>query len=417
MVAKISHGSSFYGALSYNQEKVDEGLGKVLGTNLVLEPADGAFNVAACMQDFERFMPSHIRTGKPVIHVSLNPHPDDKLTDQQLTDMGQEYMQRLGYGDQPYMIFKHEDIDRQHIHIVASRVKPNGKLVPDKYEKERSAKIVAGLEKDYNLIQAKGKNQGEAWQLTPVDVKAGNLKKQIANVIKPLGSMYRFSSFAEYRALLSIYNIGVEEIKGENKGKPYRGLVYSALNKKGYREGKPLKSSLFGKASGIGALEAKFPKSKEEIKASGFADSTRKLVSATLESFRDESEFRAALQGKGIDLVLRRNKEGRIFGATYIDHNQRTVLNGSALGKEFSANALNERFAANPPREDLHANTAPIQQDNRQPFAPDISQQADNDEPMGGMLSILTPETGQGDDNQPLPKPRKKKKRRYGRQL
>lgn len=66
MIAKFSHGSNLYGALTYNQEKVDEGLGKVLATNLVLEPANGTFNASACMQDFERFMPSHIRTNKPV---------------------------------------------------------------------------------------------------------------------------------------------------------------------------------------------------------------------------------------------------------------------------------------------------------------------------------------------------------------
>lgn len=140
MVAKISHGSNLYGALSYNQEKVEGGLGKVLATHLVIEPADGAFNASSCMQDFERFMPSHITTQKPVIHVSLNPHPDDKLTDSQLAEIGQKYMERLGYGSQPYMIFKHEDIDRQHIHIVSTRVRTDGSLVPDNFEKDRSNK-------------------------------------------------------------------------------------------------------------------------------------------------------------------------------------------------------------------------------------------------------------------------------------
>lgn len=106
-----------YGALSYNQEKVDEGLGKVLATNLVIEPTDGAFNASACMQDLSGL---GLRISPPrnlIIHVSLNPHPDDKLTDEQLTEIGQKYMERLGYGSQPYMIFKHEDIDRQHIHV------------------------------------------------------------------------------------------------------------------------------------------------------------------------------------------------------------------------------------------------------------------------------------------------------------
>lgn len=429
MVAKISHGSNLYGALSYNQEKVDEGLGKVLATNLVIEPADGVFNATACMQNFERFMPSHIRTSKPVIHVSLNPHPDDKLTDEQLSEIGQKYMERLGYGSQTYMIFKHEDIDRQHIHIVSTRVRPDGTLVPDSFEKDRSNKIRRELEQEYNLIPAKGQKQGEVWQLAPIDVSEGNLKKQVANVLKPLSEMYRFQTLGEYRALLSLYNIGVEEIKGENKGNAYRGLVYSALDSEGNRVGKPLKSSLFGKAHGIEGLEKLFAGSKETIKADGIAKQTRAIVSASLASTRTESEFRAALREKGIDLVLRRNDEGRIYGATFIDHNRRAVLNGSRLGKEFSANVLNERFADSPLREDLQTPRAklPIEPDNfRKPSAPAPSGQVVPDaaspsdrgsDPVGSLLSVLTPEQQGADNKQPTIKRKKKKKRRYGRQL
>lgn len=422
MVAKISHGSNLYGALSYNQEKVDEGLGKVLATNLVIEPADGVFNASACMQDFERFIPSHITTKKPVIHVSLNPHPDDKLTDEQLTEIGQKYMERLGYGSQPYMIFKHEDIDRQHIHIVSTRVRPDGSLVPDSFEKDRSNKIRRELEKEYNLIPTNGQKQGEAWRLAPVDVSLGNLKKQVANVIKPFSGMYRFQTLGEYRALLSLYNVGVEEVKGENKGKPYRGLVYSALDGEGNRIGKPLKSSLFGKALGIEALGNQFGTSKETIKADGVTARTRIVVSEALNSTRTESEFRAALQKKGIDLVLRRNDEGRIFGATFIDHNERAVLNGSRLGKEFSANVLNERFADDSPREDLQTEQ-PKQSDNLRRTdksatdkQPQFSQST-IDDAAGSLLSVLTPEQQGQDNNQPTIKRKKKKKRRYGRQL
>ena len=122
MVAKINIGSNLYGALAYNQEKVDEGLGKILGSNLVFEPADGQFNVSESMNDFMQFVPAHFRTEKPVFHVSLNPHPDDRLSDDQLADIGREYMEKLGYGNQPYLIFKHEDIGREHLHIVSLRV-------------------------------------------------------------------------------------------------------------------------------------------------------------------------------------------------------------------------------------------------------------------------------------------------------
>ena len=421
MVAKFSHGSNLYGALSYNQEKVNEGLGKVLATNLVIEPNDGVFNVASCIENFERFMPSHIRTSKPVIHISLNPHPNDKLTDQQLADIGREYMEQFGYGGQPYMIFKHEDIGREHIHIVSTRVRTDGSIISDSKNYERSRKITDSLEQKYGL-HSKEKSQGETWQLTPIDVSQGNLKKQVANVIKPLSEMYSFQTLGEYRALLSIYNIGVEEIKGENEGKGYRGLVYSALDSDGNRVGTPLKSSLFGKDHGLDRLEKRFEKSKETIKASGIAKQTRATVSTSFASTRTESEFRAALREKGIDLVLRRNDEGRIYGATFIDHNQRAVLNGSRLGKEFSANVLNERFADNSPREDRQAPKPSIALNqsadptvNKHPQSQ--SSYSQTDDPVGSLFSIFTPEVEGTDNRQPTLKRKRKKKRRYGRQM
>ena len=165
MIAKINTGNSLYGALAYNQEKVDEGMGKVLATNLVCEPMDGSFSVQATATDFARWLPSpeHLPTKKPVIHISLNPHPDDKLADNQLADIGREYMERLGYGGQPYLIFKHEDIGRDHIHIVSLRVDCEGKLIKDSFEHKRSKEITELLEQKYGLIPAQGQKQTELW--------------------------------------------------------------------------------------------------------------------------------------------------------------------------------------------------------------------------------------------------------------
>ena len=48
------------------------------------------------------------------------------------------------------------------------------------------------------------------------------------------------------------------------------------------------------------------------------------------------------LADQGINVVIRRNAEGRIYGITFIDHESRSVWNGSQLGKELSANVFNE---------------------------------------------------------------------------
>lgn len=421
MVADIHIGNNLYGALAYNQEKIDAGLGKILETNRIFVPADGQFSVGDCMRDFERAMPGQVTTTRGIIHISLNPHPEDKISDDQLTDIGREYMEKLGFGGQPYMIFKHEDIDRRHLHIVSSRVRSDGTLISDKNNYEKSKKITDDLEQKYGL-HPKDKKQGEIWQLSPVDVSRSDLKKQVANAIKPLTTMYKFQSLGEYRALLSLYNIGVEKVEGDNQGHKYTGLVYSALDAGGNRAGKPLKSSLFGKPYGIEALEQTMKKSGEEIKANKQAAKTKALVSASLNASSTGSELRADLQGKGIDLVLRYGNEGRLFGVTFIDHNSRTVLNGSALSKEFSANALGTRFVdfaagenqqpilSIPQKEALR----PLEEE-KQPTT--VKGYWDDDSPVGSLLSILTPELDQHDANEPMPKKKKKKKRRYGRQM
>ncbi|MDL2322695.1 relaxase/mobilization nuclease domain-containing protein [Bacteroidales bacterium OttesenSCG-928-A17] len=419
MVAKINIGSNLYGALAYNQEKVDEGLGKILGANLVFEPADGRFNVSECMEDFMQFVPAHFRTEKPVFHVSLNPHPDDRLTDDQLTDIGREYMQRLGYGDQPYLIFKHEDIGREHIHIVSLRVDSEGKKIDGYKEHERSKEITEHLERKYNLNPAEGQKSTEQWELSPVDASGGDLKKQIASVIKPLASMYHFQSMGEYKAVLSLYNINVEELKGEVKGKPYRGLLYSAMDSDGNKIGNPLKSSIFGKSVGYDGLEKRMAKSAERIKAKNLKAHTLKAVSEAKQGSQSESELRAKLRQQGIDVLFRRNDEGRIYGATFIDHTTRTILNGSRLGKEYSANVFNDLYggkqeqAQEPIKDtrlsDAYANVQPTtkHEENHTP-----------DNVTGGLFSILAPEPeNHPKEEMPLPRRRKKKKRRYGRQM
>ena len=146
MVAKISVGSSLFGALSYNQNKVDEQQGKVLLSNRMFESEDGNFSIRRCMECFDMHLPADLKTEKPIIHISLNPHPDDVLSDSQLADIAKEYMDKLGYGNQPYMVYKHEDIARHHIHIVSIRVDDTGKKINDKFEHIRSKQITRELE-------------------------------------------------------------------------------------------------------------------------------------------------------------------------------------------------------------------------------------------------------------------------------
>lgn len=345
MVAKINIGNSLYGALAYNAEKVANDEATVLSANKIFASTDGNFDMTACLRDFENYMPDHCRTEKQIIHISLNPHPDDKLSNEQLTEIAHEYLERLGYGDKPYIVYKHEDIDRHHLHIVSLRVDEQGRKINDKFEHRRSKEITRDLELKYGLLPAERKERNEERRLKKVDHSRGNIKRQIGNIVRYTTSQYRCMSFSEYRALLSLYNIEAEEVKGEIKSKLYNGVVYSATDGKANKVGNPFKSSLFGKSVGYETLQKQFANSADQIKEKKLASQTKRRITEALRNSNDKAEFRKELQSRGINVVFRENDTGRLYGVTYIDHVNGCVFNGSRLGKDLSANALIDRFA------------------------------------------------------------------------
>jgi len=154
MVAKISVGSSLYGALSYNGEKINKEEGRVLCTNKIYVPPDGKIGIPEMVEDFKNYMPKTGRTKKPVLHISLNPHPDDVLSDSDLANIAREYLDKLGFGEQPYIIYKHTDIERHHIHIVTVNVDEQGKRLNMDFIHRRSKKATTEIEEKYNLRKA-----------------------------------------------------------------------------------------------------------------------------------------------------------------------------------------------------------------------------------------------------------------------
>ncbi|GAB6013511.1 conjugal transfer protein MobB [Viscerimonas tarda] len=404
MIAKISSSNNLYGALSYNQNKVEDKHAQVIFSNKMIEPKDGNFDISTCLLSFENYLLANKRTEKPVIHLSINPDPKDKLSDEQLSEIAQTYMQKMGYGAQPFIVYKHEDIERKHIHIVSVRVDENGRKIDGNFERRRSMDICRDLEQKYGLIPAdqKQKSQSSLLSLKPVNYKNGDIKHQIANVIRPIAKDYHFQSLKEYRALLTLYNIGVEEVKGEIGGKEYKGLIYSALNKKGEKTGNPFKSSLFGKSVGIEALEKRMEQSAEIIKSKHLKERSKKVISAVMLTSKRRADFEGALAKQGISVLFRENEQGRIYGATFIDHEQKCVFNGSRLGKEFSANVFNDLFN--------------VQKDTDKKSSESFNHENQGSD-IGGIFDLFSPEYSAADEieEQNFIRRLKKKKRKQRR--
>lgn len=344
MIAKISSTENLGGALGYNFKKMQHNEAVVLCVNELRKGFDGTFQMDKVLADMQRAIPEQCRTKKTVFHCSLNPHPDEKLTDEEFTQIAKEYMEALGYGKQPYIVFKHNDIAREHIHIVSLRVDFDGNKINDKYEGRRSKKITDALEKKYNLIPSSKVSERTTTETPKVNVVQGNIKEQVANTVRSAMKHYTFCSLGELNAVLRKYNLAVEEVKTEYRGKRYDGLVYVPTDDKGNKVSTPIHASDIGRGVGYAAVQNKMQKSKQMVKPL-IPTVRRKVLEVMRTSPGTEGILRQRLEEQGLRVVIRKNENGRIYGITFIDDERGITLNGSRLGKGYAANKFNEYFS------------------------------------------------------------------------
>ena len=411
MLAKISSGKSVFGVLAYNKIKVDDNHATVLYSQKMLDSPDGKFSIKDCMDSFYPYLANKGRTEKVVFHASLNPDPKDKLSDEQLSEIVQAYMQKLGYGNQPYIVLKHSDIKRKHLHIISLRVDETGKKINDSYEVARSMKICKELEQEFNLVPLK-KDEREFEYPKKVNYQDGDLKHKASNVVRAVAGNFYFQSFGEYRTLLERFNITAEEVKGK-----HNGVMYSVLDDKGNKVGRPFKSSLFGREVGYEALQKHYETSKLVIEKKKIRETLRPTIAELMLKAKNKDDFKKLLKERKLDVIFRQNEQGRIYGVTFIDYQNRTIINGSRLGKEFSANVFNDLF--NNPNKKQDEPIRNIFNETKQ--AEQTFQTANADSSLGSVFGLLNMPTSGNDyeeENFACEHERRKKKaKKKGRKL
>ena len=346
MIAKISSSENLAGALGYNFKKVVSGDASILLAEGLYANPGGGYTMEEVLSDMQAAIPKKCRTKNVVFHCSLNPHPDEKLSDEQLTQIAQEYMQILGYGEQPYIVFKHNDIAREHIHIVSLRVNSAGEKINDKFENRRSKRITDLLERKYGLIPSTpSKEQRTNAPASQEHLPLDNIRSEMAQTLRGVLMHYHFCSLGEFNAVLRRYNLAVEEVKTSYLGKQYDGLVYVSTDDKGNKVGIPIHASKIGRGVGYAAVQHKMKQSKQSIKP--FIAGIRQRVLAVMRTPpHSEEDLLTRLQEQGLRCMIRKNDSERIYGITFIDDNLGIALNGSRLGKGYAAKQFEAYFSA-----------------------------------------------------------------------
>ena len=345
MVARINSAKRMLTILNYNENKVKEGTAKCILENSFGRPVEKmTFNQK--LNGFEAFMRMNKRAKVKAVHISINFHPDEKLNEQKLRDIAADYMDKIGFENQPYLVYQHFDAGHPHIHVVTTNIQLDGsRILLYNIGRNQSTKARLELEKKYDLVKAEGRRL----EVKPEDIRKASYgktetRRSISNIVGKVVQSYYFTSLPEFNAVLRQFNIVADRGTKESRVFKHRGLQYRILDKDGNNIGVPIKASLIPNKPTIARLE-KLYAGNEKLRLPHKARVTACIDSAFGRSRTlTKTAFIDILKKEGIYALFRENETGRIYGITFVDNQTKAVFNGSDLGKPYAAKALTERL-------------------------------------------------------------------------
>lgn len=344
MVAIIKTGHSIRSIFNYNENKVSSGKAICIGEKnypMDIENLSATFKLNFLQKQLE--LNDNVKRNS--VHISLNFDPSENYPKEKLMGIANTYMEKIGFGEQPYLVYQHFDSGHPHIHIISIKVKADGKRI-DMQNIGRNQSEVARkeIEKSFGLVVAQGKRTKINFELKPIVAAYGKTqsKKAINEVLNFVINSYKYSSLAELNAILGLYNVKADRGSEDSRVYKNNGLIYHILDQKGNPIGVSIKASDFYSKPTLKFLERKFIMNKARM----VNDSKRVKNIINLAFLKDKPTLKQLikiLEKEGISTVLRTSSTGLIYGITYIDHTSQCVINGSTLGKEFAAKSILER--------------------------------------------------------------------------
>jgi hypothetical protein len=351
MVAIIKTGHSIRAMLNYNENKIKDGKAECIGQGNY--PVDAErLTYAMKLNRLEKQTKLNENVKRNTVHISLNFDPSEAhLPKEKLLEIAENYMEKIGFGYQPYLIYQHHDAGHPHIHITTINVQENGKRIAmHNIVKDISEPARKEIEHAFNLVKAESQKKKE-YKPEPVSARVQygktETKKAIENVLYFVVNNYKYTSLPELNAVLKLYNIEADKGNINSRITKHNGLLYHALDEKGNRIGVPIKASMFYDKPTLKNLEKKFA-----VNAIMRQPDKSRIKNAIDTAFLKGnviilSHLVKQLQKEGIDTILRQNDEGLVYGITFVDHKTKSVFNGSKIGKEYSVKGLQDKCNAN----------------------------------------------------------------------
>ncbi|MCV9932865.1 relaxase/mobilization nuclease domain-containing protein [Flavobacterium sp. LS1R47] len=350
MVTIIKTGHSIHKVFYYNENKVKENVAECIGAGNYPIDVD-KMRLTIKLNRFLKQLELNENVKRNSVHISINFDPSENYSKEKLMAIADSYMEKIGFGEQPYLVYQHHDSGHAHIHLVSINVQRDGTRIDmQNIGQNRSEPARKEIEEFFELVKAQGNKNSPDFELKPIisgKIQYGRTesKKAITNVLNQVLLSYKYASLPELNAVLKQYNVLADPGNEDSRMFKAKGLMYRILDDNGKPIGVPIKASLFYNKPTLKFLEEKFTSNT----TNQVSDIRRVKNAIDMAFFKAEislCELVKILEKDGIDTVFRKNAEGLLYGLTYVDHTTKCVFNGSTLGKQYSAKAIQERCAS-----------------------------------------------------------------------
>lgn len=323
MVAKIMQPTaSMESPLEYNEEKVQAGEAIILGE---FNKPERDRSVLDALERLERH---RFRSQSVSFHMSINPAESESLTDEQACNLASDMMAGLGYGSQPFIVYKHTDIDRIHYHIVSIRIKEDGRRISDRQEHRKCQRILKELSDKYGFAVGNGERErlgAEGIDPRLFNPETGNVLAQMKAVYEEC-CRYHMTTFNQFKLIMQAHGIDIQERAGDRVALVLRGLD---------SDGKACTAPIYEKDIGLALYDMYEQRALACLTDGNIKGRERQkisnLASYCLPYSQSEHHFKNMLAKHDVDLHIHRTKDGKIFGATFIDHSTKCAFKCSEL--------------------------------------------------------------------------------------
>lgn len=292
MIATILSNSANFSGIDYNEKKVSEGVATIIEAKNIEGLASLRGRTPQELKDFFiDYSSRNPNVKKAQFHISFSVKGNE-MTPQQVLDFANQWMREMGYGDegQPMIAYAHYDTGNTHIHIITSRVNPEGKKINDSMEKKRARAVLERL-----------------MGLKP--------KENLDKTIKDVFSNYRFSSTGQFLAIFE--SMGYEAYQDKQSGAV-------CLKKNGDLQAEiPVEQ--------INA-HLRTDRKKDEVDKKQVWAAKMKIEKLANVSSNMSEFIQSAREKFGLAIVLLGKKDAP-YGYIVVDHKNKAVFNGSQVCK------------------------------------------------------------------------------------